>query len=71
MKELNIELADILEVESVTDDEILNSFENWDSLSILSLTAFVDKNYNIQISNDDLSDVKTLADIKNIIAMKN
>ncbi len=70
MDELNFEMADILEVDSVSDMDELKCFVEWDSLAVLSLLAFIDKAYNIQLSNSDFVSVKTLGDIKKLIESK-
>lgn len=70
MEEVNIELADILEVDAVLDTDELESFESWDSLAILSLMAFIDETYNVQLFNDDLANLKTLANVKELIESK-
>lgn len=70
MEELNLEMADILEVDAVADNDELEVFDSWDSLAILSLLAFIDKNYNVQLFNDELADAKTLADIKQLVESK-
>jgi acyl carrier protein len=70
MEEVNIELADILEVDAVLDTDELESFESWDSLAILSLMAFIDETYNVQLFNVDLANLKTLANVKELIESK-
>ena len=70
MEEMNIEMADILEVDVVADTDELKSFTAWDSLAILSLSAFIDRNYNIQLFNSDLAKVKTLSDVKKLVETK-
>ena len=42
MQKLYIKLEEILE-EDVNDADILEDFEEWDSLSILTLVSFIDK----------------------------
>ena len=71
MEEMNIEMADILEVDAVADTDELDSFVAWDSLAALSLLAFIDKKYNVQLFNSDLANVKTLADVKKLVDAKN
>ncbi len=70
MDEMNNEMADILEVDSVADTDKLENFKSWDSLSILSLLAFIDEKYNVQLSNSELTSVKTLADVKKLVESK-
>lgn len=70
MEKLNIELADILEVDSVNDEDLLENFDEWDSLARLSLLSFIDTEYKINLFQPDIADVKTLADIKEVVKLK-
>jgi len=70
MEELNKELADILEVDSVSDTEILDENDMWDSLATLSLLAFIDKEYGVNLFADDIKDLKTVSEIKEMIKSK-
>ena len=70
MEELNQEMADILEVDSINDTDLLEDYDEWDSLARLSLLSFIDTQYKINLFQPDIADVKTLADIKEIIKSK-
>ena len=70
MDELNNELADILEIESISDDSEFKSCPNWDSLAILSLLAYIDKIYGVQIYNNELDSISKLKDLKKLILEK-
>jgi acyl carrier protein len=70
MKELNNEMADILEVDSVNDEDLLENFDEWDSLARLSLLSFIDKKYNVNLFQPDIAEVKTIADIKKVVKSK-
>lgn len=70
MEELNQEMADILEVDSINDTDLLEDYDEWDSLARLSLQSFIDTQYKINLFQPDIADVKTLADIKEIIKSK-
>ena len=67
---LNLEMADILEVSSISDEDELNDNPAWDSLAVLSLFAFIDKNYNIQLNNTDIAAVQNLHDLKLLLSSK-
>lgn len=69
MKNINIEMADILEVDLVDDTIDLSSFSSWDSLAILSILAFIDSEYNVNLTNDDINDIKNLSDLKTIVKL--
>jgi acyl carrier protein len=70
MNDINIELAEILELELVFDTDVLDDFDLWDSLAFLSVAAFVDTNYNVQIDTGDFEDLKTVLDIKELVKLK-
>ena len=70
MEELNKELADILEVDSVSDNEILSENDMWDSLARLTLLSFIDKQYSVNLFQPDIANVKTVANIKEVIKSK-
>lgn len=70
MEELNQEMADILEVDNVNDEDLLENFDEWDSLARLSLLSFIDTQYKINLFQPDIADVKTVADIKEIVKSK-
>jgi acyl carrier protein len=57
------ELAEILEVENVIDEDVLAEFDCWDSLTILSIIAFLNQNYKIQKSAIDIINCKSVRDI--------
>ena len=70
MEELNQEMVDILEVESINDEDLLENYDEWDSLARLSLLSFIDTEYSVNLFQPDISGVKTLADIKKIVKSK-
>lgn len=70
MKEMNVEMADILEVDSVEDDMLLEEYDAWDSLAILSILAFIDSEYGVNLSSEDIKDIKNLGDLKLIVQSK-
>jgi acyl carrier protein len=70
MEEINIEMADILEVDFVSDDDELKDFVGWDSLAILSLLAFIDDNYDVQLGGEDFETIRSLSDVKKLVQAK-
>jgi len=70
MEELNNEMADILVVDSVNDEDLLKNYDEWDSLARLSLLSFIDKEYKVNLFQPDIADVKTIGDIKEVIKSK-
>ena len=61
-------IADLLETdETLTADTEYASLENWDSLTIISLLATVNIDYNKTLRMADFKKTKTLGDIYAII----
>jgi len=69
LENFNCDLADILDVESlsVKDSEIFGKIDEWDSLQILSLISIVDEYFHIALSGNDLSDCESYEDLIKII----
>ena len=60
MENLLEALAEILEEDNVTADDILENFDEWDSLSALSVVATIDSEYSVFISSEELANSKTV-----------
>ena len=45
MEKIYDELAELLEVDLVKDDDVLDEFECWDSLTVLSIIALASESY--------------------------
>lgn len=63
-EEFLIALEDILQRdEKCNEDDILNTFDEWDSLSKMSLVAYFDKNFGLQISLNQFSEMNLVSDL--------
>jgi acyl carrier protein len=62
------ELAEILDVNSVAADQQLSSFENWDSLTILSICALADSKYRVSLNASDFRSLETAGDLATVIS---
>lgn len=62
-------LSDILE-EDVTDETVLQDLDTFDSLSILSIIAMCDKDYNITVTAGEIRALSTVGDLKAFIESK-
>ena len=60
MEDFKENLADLLEVDSVNDSDYFNSFDTWDSLTILSIIAYVDEDFGVSVSAQKLDEVETV-----------
>ena len=65
-----VDLAEILEEESVQESDVLADFEAWDSLSILSIISYVSDNYKKQLKNEEIRSQETVGDLFSYIDNK-
>ncbi len=63
MEALIAQIKEIFELEHVAETDVLRDFELWDSLSVISLLAFVDSEWNLQLAADDLAEIATVAEL--------
>mgnify|MGYP006123478841 CR=1 FL=1 len=67
-KEVLLEkLAEILEEENIKLTDELESFDEWDSLTSLSLIALADSDYGVTIDNDKIVEFVTIKDVVSFI----
>ncbi|MBI3860696.1 MAG: acyl carrier protein [Planctomycetia bacterium] len=70
MSSLYSTLTKLLEVDAVQPDDKLRDFDNWDSLTVLSLCAHVDASCGVSLSAQDLQAVNTVDDLERLIASR-
>ena len=59
-----VELEDILQREEPCNiNDNLNDYEEWDSLSKMSVMAYYDKNFGVKLSLANLKEVSTVSDL--------
>ena len=63
-------LSEILEVDKVELDNVLADFEEWDSLTSLSIIATIDTVFNVNISAEELLSARTVQDLLSLIDTK-
>lgn len=61
------EFAEILEVPEVNRGDLLDDYEGWDSLGLLSTQIMAEESYGVKIGNDDLKGLATVGDIADLI----
>ena len=61
------EMIDIFEVDVINEADVLREYELWDSLSVISLLAFLDEQFGINIEATELVDVVTVADLLSFV----
>ncbi len=64
------QLAEILDVEQVKQEDVLGDFEAWDSLAILSVLALADSKYGVAIKAEEIRSVVSALDLANLIEAK-
>lgn len=67
MDDLLTKLADILEEDTVKEEDVLNDFDCWDSLTILSIISLASEYYGKQLTNDAIRASKTVGGLKKLI----
>ena len=63
METIYEQLAELLEVDVVSDEQILEDFESWDSLTVLSIIALASENYNLVLRADEIREFKTVGNL--------
>lgn len=57
-------MQDVLQMEDeLTFDAVLEDLDEWDSLAMMAVTAFLDKNFNLKLTFNDFKNFKTVEDI--------
>lgn len=63
-QEFLVELEDILQREEPCSEfDSLEGYEEWDSLSKMSLMAYYDKNFGVKLCLDSFVNLKSVADL--------
>jgi acyl carrier protein len=57
------QLAEILEADQVNPEDILNKFDYWDSLTVLSILAMFDANYGVNLTAADVRAMRTAGEL--------
>ena len=70
MKNFDVEIAEILEVDSVNMNDELNEFDCWDSLTVLSIIAFASESYQIVLSATEINAARTVGGLKILLETK-
>lgn len=56
-------LAELLEVDEIDGDRSLIEYDNWDSLTVLSLTVMLDKEFGVSMTARDINLYPTAAEL--------
>ena len=60
-------IADILEVEEVEEDNVLEDFETWDSIAVLSVISVITEETGLFPHANEINKFKTVSDIMKAI----
>lgn len=60
-------IADILEVEEVEEDNVLEDFEAWDSIAVLSVISVITEETGLFPHANEIKKFKTVSDIMKAI----
>ena len=60
---LSTNCKEILEVDEVKPENVLSGFEQWDSLSVLSVIVMADSDYGVTIYAKDIMKLATVEDL--------
>jgi acyl carrier protein len=73
MKKLEEIVADFFneDIKKISENTSQKDIEKWDSLNSLLLINEIEKEYNITISIDDIIEINSILDIKNILKKHN
>ena len=58
-------LEEIMELEegTLSKDDLLENYEEWDSLTEISLIAIMDEKFGKTLTGEDIKEYKTVADV--------
>jgi acyl carrier protein len=64
------DMANLLEADTVKDEDVLKSFECWDFLTRLTIIATADSKYGVNISADDVDNAMTIGGVKKLFKIE-
>jgi acyl carrier protein len=67
MDQFYTRLADALELDRIAGSDVLADFEEWDSLSVLSVIAMIGRNYGVHLTARDIRQVSTAQDLRDLV----
>ena len=70
MGDFKLKMAELLEVENVELSDRFESFECWDSLTLLSIIAMADETYKVELTDKDVLDSMTIGGLEELIKSK-
>lgn len=65
-----IDVMDLDSTYELKDEFSNNDIEEWDSLSSMALCAAIEKEFQIKLEFDDIIEMDTIGDIKEVVSRK-
>jgi acyl carrier protein len=63
-------LSDILEVELLLPSQDMKQLDLWDSLTVLSILAYIDQEFSVVIEAPELAEIRTPDELYNLVQSK-
>jgi acyl carrier protein len=63
-------MAEILEVDQVSPSDEVASFDNWDSLGVLSILALADSQYGVTVSGEEIAKMTIVGELEKLIEQR-
>lgn len=65
-------LSDILKrpLSAENDDEALSQLAAWDSIALLEFIAFMDREFKVSVTQQNIEGCKTIGDLVNLVSYK-
>jgi acyl carrier protein len=72
MKTLYEDLAELLNVDvaEISKEKKLRDFEDWDSVTVLSLVALIDSRHGFSLGSNDLKEIQTVGELEALILLR-
>jgi acyl carrier protein len=70
MNDFMKKIAEILEVESVSEGDDLKKYPQWDSLAVLSVIAMLDANYSVNLRAADIQQTGSVGELWKVVQTK-
>ena len=70
MEEFYEKLSEIMELDEIKATDILEDFDEWDSLTVLSVIAMIDAQYDVNLTSADLKGIATPQALYELIGKK-
>tara|TARA_R110002050_G_scaffold297522_1_gene459100 strand:+ start:109 stop:348 length:240 start_codon:yes stop_codon:yes gene_type:complete len=66
-----MDFLEIDSVETLTDDIVLRDLDEYDSFFVLMIIAFLDENFSLKLTAEDLKEISTIKDLIEFIGTEN